>query len=529
MAREGWSGDGQQLSVAVVRIAIGLSTAWSLLLLVADPGPRASYEPDGLWQLFGTAPPPAAVITALRGLCWISTVFMIVGFRARLSSAVSAVSFVCLCSYEVGFYAGWTRVFNVVQLVHLAFLGARSGDTLAVDAWLRARAGLPPAVGHYRWSIQLVQLATALMFASAAAAKWAAGGFTASWIFSDNMRHQILVQYDLLGIPRSAVANAIVDNVVLYRGAALCAVVCQLVPLASVFLLRYPRARLVCAACFVAEAVGIGLVLDLWDPHWLPLACVFVDWEWLTRRPRTATPPRAPRRAMRAFASVYVAVYIATAFTPGLDRWLSTYPFTRFPMFAHVRAKRPYDVHQSYELVRGRLEIAATPALSDDIRAWVTRSYGYRWLHRIRDPRRLRTRLAQISRDVERRCACRVDAVVLELAVLRSPAYPAPAGLEERRYGVIGELARDGTYRTALGTSTRDGDTRVVRVAAHGLDLASAQLVYAAGDAQPPRDVAATRTAQTFRATLPATDEPETFLLDAGGRRWVIERTGPTW
>src|SRR5262249_56402928 len=104
---------------------------------------------------------------------------------------------------------------------------------------------------------------------------------------------------------------------------ALFNLVCQLSPLVAIVLVERPRVRAVCAALFVIEVIGLGLVMDLWNPQWLPLATAFVDWDWLLRAPLAAGGAAAPPaegapRAGRWVARAFVAAGLAASFTPGM-------------------------------------------------------------------------------------------------------------------------------------------------------------------------------------------------------------------
>ena len=94
-------------------------------------------------------------------------------------------------------------------LAQIAFLGARGGDALSIDALarrVRGERGLDVARG-YQWSIRLVQFTVALVFASALYHKLRAGGFTFAWASTDNLRHQLLLRYDLGGAARPPIVD----------------------------------------------------------------------------------------------------------------------------------------------------------------------------------------------------------------------------------------------------------------------------------------------------------------------------------
>ena len=81
-----------------------------------------------------------------------------------------------------------------------------------------------------------MQLAVALMFAGAVFHKMLHGHCTLRWALSDNLRHHLLVRYDLAGLPRPALVDWIIDDVWRYRIAALLNLISQAVPLARVHL-----------------------------------------------------------------------------------------------------------------------------------------------------------------------------------------------------------------------------------------------------------------------------------------------------
>ena len=72
--------------------------------------------------------------------------------------------------------------------------------------------------------------------------------------------------------------------------------VTQAVPLAAFFLVKRPVLRACAGAFFIVETVALGVVIQLWNLHWLPLAAVFVDWDALLRRRDVAVTPAGWRR-----------------------------------------------------------------------------------------------------------------------------------------------------------------------------------------------------------------------------------------
>src|SRR5690606_17225726 len=109
-------------------------------------------------------------------------------------------------------------------------------------AWIRHLRGLPPldVPRGYQWSLRLVQLAIALMFAGAVFHKLLHGHFTLRWALSDNLRHHLLVRYDLAGLERPELVTWLLEDVWRYRTAAVMNLVAQLLPIVACLFVRRP-------------------------------------------------------------------------------------------------------------------------------------------------------------------------------------------------------------------------------------------------------------------------------------------------
>ncbi|MBK7535949.1 MAG: hypothetical protein IPI49_11420 [Myxococcales bacterium] len=422
-------------------------------------------------------------------VAWVATVAMLVGWRTRASVVVSWLAAASLASYQVSFTASWSHHNNLPLLAQLAFFGARGGDTWSLDAWRRRRRGSPPLdlPGGYQWSLRLVQIAVGLMFFSAAMAKWFFGDFTLAWAFSDNLRHQLLARFDWIGAPRTAAADWLLGDVWRYQAAAALNLLAQVTPLTAVLLVDRPRLRLAAGLTFVVEVLALGVVMDLWNVHWLPLLAVFVDWEhWLCaargakeRQVRAVAPqarPLAPLGAgassgqaaqsarRRAGVSIFVVAFLAydlgAAFW--LDQSLRTYPFSAYPMFGYVRAKRPYHRHATYEMPGAVTTILAAAPVPPQAQAWVDGYHTFRMLHRVRSAKELRQRLGALTSVLQAQFPeLGVWGVRLHLAAFQAEAYPAVAALRPHRLAVLGELGPQGLI-SALGRVQEQGGQLVV-------------------------------------------------------------------
>ena len=489
-----WFADGGRWGVAIVRMAIAVSVLMTLAriskpLSTGDlPGSHALYRPVGIWMLLGHTAPPEALVSLLWVVAWGATVMMLVGLFSRAATAASCLAGTALAALSFASASTWSHQYNIVFLAQLAFLGARCGDALSLDALIRWRRRMPAIdlPRAYQWSLRLVQLAVALMFAGAVFHKLLHGHFTLRWALTDNLRHQLLVRYDLAGLPRTPVADWLIDDVWRYRTAALLNLVSQLAPIAACIFVTRPWVRALGGMFFVVETIALALVVGLWNPHWIPLVAVFIDWDRLLRRPApppaalTWQPPRAPRIAI----AVFVLYDVVTAFAPGVDQWLNTYPFSAFPMFATIRASSPYDEHVPYAVAADHF-VADVP-VPDNVQRWL--DHTNRGIEKTTDATKLQTRLASVLGQVQRRYPdAHIHGLTLWLVIYEAPAYPAPAHFEPHPVAVMAEIRDDGTYRTALGKLEAG---RVVPHS-HGVDTSGARLVYYRDDVPTPLDLPA--------------------------------------
>ena len=512
------------MAAAVLRIAIAVAVLLSLWRIAHKVSTAeivendALYRPVGVWMLLGHTPPPEVLVSALWIVAWAATVAMLVGAATRASTAASFVASVALASLSFAQGTTWSHQYNVVFLAQLAFLGARGGDFLSVDALVRRLRGKPllDVPRAYLWSVRLVQLAVVLMFAGAAFHKLLHGHFTLRWALSDNLRNQLLVRFDRAGLPRPPLVDWIIDDVWRYRTAAVLNLVSQALPLAACFLTRRPILRALCGVFFIVETVALDHVVALWNPHWLPLAAVFVDWDALVariaRRPASvpAPPPGwQPRRSIRWFVIAFVAYDAFTAFVPTVDQKLNTYPFSSFPMFATIRARAPYGEHLPYSVAGDHFEVLSDVPIDPVMQRWF--DHSHRGMANVRDPDQLRARLAAMLDEArERYPEHGIHGLRLHLTIFEAPAYPAPARFEPHLIAIVGELDRSDGFRTMLGRL--DGDRAVP--APRGVDAAGARFVYYRDDEPTPIAMADDRVGEG--------DPIYAVAIAQDGRAWLV-------
>ena len=520
-----WFADGGRFAAAVVRIAIAaavLMTLGRLMTLTTLVAPVPLYRPVGVWMVLGRTPPPGMLVDVLWICAWVGTVAMLVGWRTRTATIVSFIAASSIAALSFSGSATWSHQYNVVLIAQAAFLGARGGDVLSIDALLRSRRGLPPldVPGGYQWSLRLVQLSVALMFAGAFFHKIASGHGTLRWALSDNLRHHLLVRFDLADLPRPAMVDWIIDDVWRYRSAALLNLAGQVVPFLACIFVRRPWLRAACGLAFIVETLALGFVIGLWNPQWLPLAAVFIDWDrlilYLARRPVTAPREPGPRhRAIPIFVAAFLAYTLATAFVPTLDQRLNTYPFSGFPMFSTIRAARPYDQHLPYRIAGDHIEV-----LGNTVHVFAQRWLDHtpRGLYRLKDPNKVRAKLAAILADAPQRYP---DATMRGLrhylTVFEAPAYPARARFDRHLLAITGEITPEGTFRSVLGT----WHGSLVELGAIGIDITNATLeIYRDNDVVPLAVTAVRRGAQFELPPLEGDVLYAVAVID--GVRWLV-------
>ena len=528
-----WFADGGRHALAIVRIFVAASVLASLVRLVTDPtlvAPEGLYRPIGIWMLLGSSPPPDVVITLLMILAPVATIAMLLGLATRASTAVSFVTGVALAAISHSHQPHWSHVYNVVFLAQLALLGARAGDALSIDALIRRWRGLPQinVPRAYQWSLRLVQLAVALMFVGAVFHKIAHGHGTLRWAFSDNLRHHLLVKYDLAGLDRPALVDWLLQDVWRYRTAAVLNLVTQLTPLFAVLFVRRPLVRAIAGCAFLAEVLGLGLVVDLWNLHWLPLAAVFVDWDrlidWIQRKrgkPRPVPPTLVdwrPPRGPRFFIIAFVVYDIITGFIPTVDQRLNTYPFSGFPMFASMRLREPYSEHLPYSVAGDTFDIASAQPVTPGAQTFI--DHHYRGTYGIRDAARLRTKLESIRTEVNTKWfpGLGITGLTHHLVIFEAPAYPGPARFD--RHPIAITAALDGKSFATLVGSTWRGTT--IMLAPQNVDTTNARLVYYADDRPEPHELAATHVGDTFTLAAPIDGKPIYVVAVIGDASWLV-------
>lgn len=520
-----WFGVDARLSIEVLRIALaiaGLSVWWqrtvpSYSSLIAGY-PEGAYTPLGILRLLGSAPPPAWFFEVWKLVGLLALVCMGIGLFTRAAIAVSTIAMLLVAGLRDGFNAPWSHSFAPYLLAQLAFLFAPAGRALSVDAALRRLRGRPalPAL-HSAWCVLLVQIAVALPFFNAVHWKLRRSGL--AWALSDSLRNHILTAFDWAGEQRSALADLVVRHEAAWKAVALANLASQMLPIAACFLVRRPRLRALLGLFYVLEVIGLDLLMGLPNYHWLPLAVVFVDWDYFIARIRRREPEAPPAEPPPRRATIYIAGFLLAnlviAFTwRGLDVRLGLYPLSQYQMFSTVRAKKPYDRHQSFELDGLRFEVDPATRNRAEVERLLDRRF--RKYHPAREQRRVKRLLDQAMR------IRRLRSMTLRFAILVAPAYPAEPELIPHEVGILGRY-RDGVFQSALGRAGGGRDGRfTLEPAVTGLALPDAPRFTYILDQDPtarPLEVEPAGDGFRYRVRAPGR---HIVLVDIAGENFVV-------
>jgi hypothetical protein len=337
--------------------------------------PADLYRPVGVLHLYGSDGPPVGVLVAAHRAALIGVGFLLVGLFTRPALVVVTVGMVHCCSAMPSYAPAVSHTY-IPALVAAAGLWAGARSPLSVDylfARDRAAYWASPRVG-----VALVIFAVGWSFANAALHKAYLGNHQPfAWCASDNLRNLILFQHLKLQAPLPPALEWVLARPWAYKTMAWSNVACQFLPVAGAFLVRKPWTRLVLAGLVLAELLGLGFVMGMWNGYgdiWLLFALVFVDWDaWFSRR------PPAPAVADRWWWPRWGwSMALGTAFVVGSCQSKpvrAAYPFLPFDMFSYLLVAEPYTEHRPFPVVLTTWEVESSPPLRPDQALGVWKKY----------------------------------------------------------------------------------------------------------------------------------------------------------
>lgn len=297
-----WFGRPGSLSVAVIRIALGISML--IALQVSCPASFADflaahnpelYTPWGILAWLGPSVPSPSFFEFFRKLATLTSVTLIVGLFSRTSLVLCAVAGLLTVPVRDCFQTSWSHSDNVVFLTFIAMAFVRCGDRLSVDSILNELTGRGITVEKaieegksYFYGVLLAQFSVSCMFLNAGFWKLRHGGRYFGWALSDNMRNLLVSNRIVLGDDLPWHLHWIVMREWAYKALAIGNLIGQTTPFLAMFLIRSPKLRALCGVMFFIEFLGLGIVMRIWMWQWIPLVAVFFDWDatydWFKKR-----------------------------------------------------------------------------------------------------------------------------------------------------------------------------------------------------------------------------------------------------
>lgn len=237
------------------------------------------------------------MLQALQIVWKIALAAAAVGLLTRLSMAIVAV----VGSYLLGLGHNFGQTYHFDALLVLAFwilAFSHAGDAWSIDAWRRRAdhpaAAEPAADSEYRWPIQLILVAQALVFFAAGVAKlWTSGS---EWFLSDHLALLLQrVQYNISDAdPLLSWGSYISTHGWLYHGMAIGTVIVETgYPIA----LFSRRLRVPMVLAGIGLVVGIRALMGPTFEHFLFINLFWVPWHRVVaaasarvRRPAAIAP-----------------------------------------------------------------------------------------------------------------------------------------------------------------------------------------------------------------------------------------------
>ncbi len=537
------------LWTCINQIALFSAFGWPSDFLAGNP----EFYPFGLMRLYGGRP-PAGLVDAAAVIGPIAAIFAVVGFATKPSMIISTLSALLLVYVREGVDSYWSHGYNVVFYCTLPFMFGPAGSVLSVDRWLRRRYpawpfGKPVPETEYSWPVIAALIGACALFYGAFWAKLYWGGPIAWWD-SDNLRFDLAVTwlaYDPMTVPWFV--EKIWSTPALYKASALLHLLMQIAPLAVLFSLRKPIARLVEGVFYAGSIIGLGIFMGLWHAPWFMLLSLFVDWDYLAKRSKPLVPTASVRPITAALVLIPLLCYFAVMHAVFLFQRYKTnlYPLSPLAFYSSVRAYPPYDKHQHYNDVRCEFAVKVPSCaaiglpdsgistltghiLSRDTMSCHDGEVRYRYFNltyaryclRATTPEKMKAALVgarammnHLPSVAASRLAWRYSIPTPHIAIgdismriqnIQYPAYPEPIDPVVTREGLRASLSSDGTLQTATA-KVKTGERPGIVVDPHGFTNPSVTIMYQA-------DILARDGSQTLEP-LPGHWDEGVFLIDA--------------
>ena len=445
----------------------------------------AEQYPKGIINLLLPFVPNITWLFYVKYIGFVAALLSLFGIYTRLNFRIATLALLILASLFYSFTERSSHQFHALLFTFIGLSFAPIGRRYSIDAHRHQ----PPPVSEphplaYALPILLVQFLLCWIFFSAFTYKiFIVSGL--NWFLSDNLRH-IFIWQDIEMGTENFFRGLFATSEVLYKSVGLLNLVCQGGAMLSLFFIRNPLLRMCCGALYIAEVVGLYVVMGRFHSvlpfnfEWVLLVCFFVDWDWLWRRTGAHVPElnrHAPRPRVIIFSALAIAgiSMIASYLQKGWDRPY-LYPLSTNAMFSFTLAKQPFSKHQSfeyfwalYELDGAKIEIGTDaaeiiyPASDDD---------KYDSLPKLE--RHLRTMQDITISQNEGRAG---QEFALKTALYTIPAHPNPPASQLIFSELNGKLTSDGVFQAVW--LTYDAETGLIRLESKNLPAHAEMHIWA--------------------------------------------------
>jgi len=432
-----------QYSIEVTRIVMGVC---SLLIFhvrkLVISGEQvyadwniANYYPKGILALLYPEFPLKEIINVWLFFQCLTALFLILGFLSRLSLLVNFFCNLFLISLTESFTIPWSHGFNLNLLAQMPFIFAPVGRCFSLDAWIQKKFFRKNTIpySYNALHVWMVNFGIVTLFLNAFFWKLLTDRTSISlkWAWSENFRNQILFRYPYSGEDIPSYLNFIVESEWNTKIIALLNLLFQFLPFLSLFFLHRPWIRLLLGLTFVMEEIGLSVVMQLPDWHWIPLILTFVDWDYFFK-----VKPDVPYlnkltvrdKLLNVYFFLYVYAYISLAFNFYLPfgyyangGGINSYPFSTFGMYSTLYIKNEFGkcrlLGYDWDFSCSACD---TNAIRDAYKKYKKKYYGF-YLHR--DSTEIKNDLIYLRKILKEEYQITADCVVTKRVLYEFPDF----------------------------------------------------------------------------------------------------------
>jgi len=498
-------GKDRRIASGLIRIVMGILSFWCVwafdrdYIRYIDNADISKYDPIGILQFLFISSPPSADL--LNGLIWFgygASVLMVLGVFSRLSTICAVISGWILASIHYSWGVPWSHGYNVTYLALFCTMFLPVGQFLSIDKIIfpQTTRKIYRLIPNNGWAVFMAIGLVSLMYFNAFFYKILTGRGL-NWALTDSLRNYIIERYLIYyhtEIPYHL--QWIVDNEWAWKGLALGNLFVQGVAIFGIFWFHKPWHRLVLGLLFIIETIGLGVVMDLWNFKWLLIFVFYVDWDFYLKRlsPRLRemqgksylTTSEKLKTRYIAIMAIVLAFQVVVAFDTGhkVERTLKPYPFSSFPMFKNVNAKKPYSQHLPLYFRGNQFDFLGADIKDEQLhqlQSGAVHASRYYYRREIYDTTLIKKTVLGQFKLFKRRVTNKEDIRVRwNRDLLVCPPYPNPVGLVTVQRGLIAKVNAKGSVQSVkLLPRGENEDNFYLEIRAVGYDSLSIKKLVA--------------------------------------------------